>query len=750
MSQDPDFASGSRVPGRRAVRAMLIASCLALAPADALLAQAASETETPAGTVQIAAATSCIPKGDTRPNQAWGLLNIVKHPGGGEMPTPQSLERLMPNQTSQVALDPVRNMRLAFISGVTLEAAAGTDDWTVVQTATCPPARWAGALVFDPLHEEFLLWGGTMSIEGPTNDLWVFSPRDRDWRKFEYGSDKLRRLNARVEEARDRLETLRWELWKTLEWAAAGREGAVEVSALAPRLEEIGVTIDEAASLAATLAPDLAGYEKLQAAGVGKWLASAGPKLPQVDGALAAGTLGDLESGYRALMALRADVWRAADSVQLAPPSRYFIALNYDEKRRGFTLDSTVETSFAERWIFLPSERRWERLQPAPGEAAPPAAPDGEFVLRDAASLAELQAWQAETSAWAASIPANTWVRAPAHGTGRPNWGRSWSSIIYDPDRRQIYYRGGGHGSYHGNVTDHYDIPTGRWFRSDVAEVPSTRIMGTYFGWGRGYSYAPWAGHTYKWNLFHNPLTGHLQRRGFLTPNQPADGSLHDYDPDQGKWSKDPVAGDIVGVVVPGVEEAMVSVRGWSRYNGLPSAIVTYQTASGIKKWANTGPIAFHGANRDDDYGFVYDPSRKRVMYYGGEDDKLALHALDLQAASPRWETLAVSTADGSPLPLAYREWIYVAKHDMFLTMAWQQSGSKGGPKLWSFDPKTNQFRRIEFALGEGVAVGGKWNHLRSASVSAGLAYDPVSDVAFYIHSANKSPTMFAFRYVPE
>src|SRR3546814_20777434 len=57
---------------------------------------------------------------------------------------------------------------------------------------------------------------------------------------------------------------------------------------------------------------------------------------------------------------------------------------------------------------------------------------------------------------------------------------------------RQRYYRDGGHGNYHGNITDHYDIRTGRWFRSDVEQVPDGRIMGTYFGWGRGYNYAPW------------------------------------------------------------------------------------------------------------------------------------------------------------------------------------------------------------------------------------------------------------------
>src|SRR3546814_287156 len=128
---------------------------------------------------------------------------------------------------------------------------------------------------------------------------------------------------------------------------------------------------------------------------------------------------------------------------------------------------------------------------------------------------------------------------------------------------RQRYYRDGGHGNYHGNITDHYDIRTGRWFRSDVEQVPDGRIMGTYFGWGRGYNYAPWAIHTYKWNLFYNPLTKHQQRRVFHTPNYPVGGNVNDYDPDQGKWAERPPTVSLVGHVIPGTTEGVLSAKGW-------------------------------------------------------------------------------------------------------------------------------------------------------------------------------------------
>ena len=85
----------------------------------------------------------------------------------------------------------------------------------------------------------------------------------------------------------------------------------------------------------------------------------------------------------------------------------------------------------------------------------------------------------------------------------------------------------------------------------------------------------------------------------------------------------------------------------------------------------------------------------------------------------------------------------------MFLTMEWQGGGSTGAPKVWSFDPGTNRFRQVHLALGKGVTLGKGAGDLRPVSQSAGLAYDPVSDVAFYIKAANSAPRMFAFRYVP-
>lgn len=691
--------------------------------------------------------SSCIPRGSKDPTYDWSRLQIMPRDDGTERPTRKSFESQKKNQTSQIVLDPVRNVQVAFISGVTLEAAPGSRKWTVVQTQTCPPARWAGAMAYDPINHEIVMWGGTMSMAGPTNDTWIYDTSDRDWRKLESGAAEIRDLRSKVEDLRDDLEALRWDLWKTLEWKVTGKRGAQSEPALAARRDELEAELAAVEVLAGEAQSAVVGYDQTQAEGARQWLGSARAKLAKLGSGLKARTLDGLEADYRALVSLRPDMLRAVDAVRLAPPSRFFVALDHDPSRDVFVLKSTVGRDYPDRWIYLLRERRWQRESPPPGDGALPAVPEGEFVLRDAATVAELQQWQAETSAWAASLPANTWVVAPAHGTGRPNWGRSWSSIVYDPDREQLYYRDGGHGSYHGNVTDHYDIRTGRWFRSDVVQVPDKGIMGGYFGWGRGYNYAPWALHTYKWNLFYNPLTGHLQRLGFYTPDR-VQGNVNDYDPDQGKWSEHPATVNLVGTVVPGVTDAIVSVHGWERYSGIPSATVGRQTASGFETWSNTGPIAFHGANYDDDYAFVFDPRRNRILYYGGEGGSLGLFALDLEASRPRWRQLDVSAEGAVAIPRAYREWIYIPKHDVFLTMAWRR-GAKGAPEVWSFDPEENLFRRTTLALGPGVVAGDGANRLGPATVSSGLTYDPVSDVAFYIRAASAPPSLFAFRYVP-
>ncbi|MFW6107069.1 MAG: hypothetical protein ACOC8A_00110 [bacterium] len=403
-----------------------------------------------------------------------------------------------------------------------------------------------------------------------------------------------------------------------------------------------------------------------------------------------------------------------------------------------------------------------KRLHAPPAPEVERLSIDGEYVLRDAATVAELKAWQDQMSEWADAVPPNTWVEAPAHGTGRPNWGRTWSSVVTDPGRRQLVYRDGGHGSYHGSVTDHYDIPTGRWFRSARREEPPWP-HGSYFAWGRSFSLAPFCIHTYKYALFYNPLTRTLQRTNVKAPrryDEPGRGvPLHDYDPDLGSWSEDfatiPSGGSpFTAPLVPGVPDGLLCVEAFTRYGVKDTASVWYRTAQGLRAWEDTGPLPrYHDCH---EVCFFFDPKRRRVLYYGGGNPKPKkgkeagrgrLFALAVDDADPKWAEIELSVRGADTLPVPSREVVYLPRHDVFLMVegVGGTGGLDGPPAIWCLNPRENVLRTVPLGLSEAAE-----SRLVHQGVSSGLAHDPGTGLCFYIAvTGMKPPPLWAFRYAP-
>ncbi|MEX0717719.1 MAG: hypothetical protein WD066_14085 [Planctomycetaceae bacterium] len=389
------------------------------------------------------------------------------------------------------------------------------------------------------------------------------------------------------------------------------------------------------------------------------------------------------------------------------------------------------------------------RLDPSAAEPIEPndelaevrwVASDGEYSLRDAATVAELRQWREGMSDWVAKAPANTWLTVPTHGAGRPNSGRTWSSIVFDPDRRQLYYRDGGHGSYHGADTDHYDIPTGRWFRSDRRDLPPWP-MGTYFGWGRSFSMAPWAVHTYKYSLFYNPLTKRLNRTIGQSGRFAGVSGVLDYDPDTGRWARElaaSMAANVPGVIaanISGGRDGLIHLDNFTRY-GTKDGALKLATAEGVKSLTHLGALP----RAWEDHGFChfFDPQRNRVMYYGGaKDEPQRLFALDLGAAQPKWVELEISVVGDGNLPLSSREVVYVPKHDVFLLIAGTAPRTTN-VAVWAIDPLKNTFARVDLPGAP-----------QDSYVAQGLQYDPVTDLCFYISASNSTPPLRAFRYAP-
>ena len=59
-----------------------------------------------------------------------------------------------------------------------------TNTWERLDTHEKPPGREISALVYDPVHEKIILFGGLREIgEPPLDDLWVLDVADGTWRE---------------------------------------------------------------------------------------------------------------------------------------------------------------------------------------------------------------------------------------------------------------------------------------------------------------------------------------------------------------------------------------------------------------------------------------------------------------------------------------------------------------------------------------------------------------------------------------
>ncbi len=718
-----------------------------------------------------------------------------------------------------------------------------------------PPVVTAASLCYDPVNREVVLATGGFSPVGGTGGTWLYEGAEKTWRKLDgpKGVDAVRRP---LEKLRDRLGTLRWLVWKNLEFRATGREKLLDERAKAAALSREAGTLEEALKKLGELAGKNSAeakrpYHQGRLAAAAKFLTEATGKLSGIAAQLKAASPEELEALYRGkLLPAFEALGKAVSELAVTPEPRMSARLVYDSKNKVIVCfgGDGQDRTWGDTWVYHCDGRWWERRRPklhpsprssramafdpkngvvvlvdskrwgrgsretwvydaggnewkllaipaeetafwmeydaktgclvafnhdmnkarvlklhlaaaelVPAKAAPEAALvpiDGQYVLRDAAKVAELGKWKTEMDAWAKAVPANTWVPAPARGTGRPNWGRTWSSIVYDPGRRQIYYRDGGHGSYHGADTDHYDIPTGRWFRSDRRFGPPWP-MGSYFAWGRSFSCAPWAVHTYKYCLFVNPLRKRLQRvlgqSGKMEGAKPD--SVLEYDPDTGRWAREfrslgSGAGGAFGggVTVPGLPDAMLSISNFSRY-GVKNGTAALITADGTRTMKDIGTLP--RAYDDHNFCWFYDSKRKRAMYYGGGMKKgkgkpPELYALDLAAANPKWQRLELKPGRegeaGNGLPHYTREVVHVPRHDRFLMIEGLVGfGYKGPPVIWELNVADGTFRKVKLA-----AAGGKFP--RHGGTAIGLQYDPVTDLCFY-KAAGKP--MYAFRWVP-
>jgi hypothetical protein len=169
-------------------------------------------------------------------------------------------------------------------------------------------------------------------------------------------------------------------------------------------------------------------------------------------------------------------------------------------------------------------------------------------------------------------------------------------------------------------------------------------------------------------------------------------------------------------------------------------------TADGWRVRTDAGPFAPVGYPEWEFQTSQYDPKRNRILHLGPGPKANQLWSLDLGTVGAKWTRLEPrNEPERSSLPESGREMVYVPKYDVFI----MPDGAKGKAmtEMCAFDPVENVWRRFEVKAGGGAA--GLAKHLSSDRAN-GLAYDPQSDLCFFVTRGPSAPPMYAFRYVPE
>ena len=136
-----------------------------------------------------------------------------------------------------------------------------------------------------------------------------------------------------------------------------------------------------------------------------------------------------------------------------------------------------------------------------------------------------------KTAAFLADLPANRWTALECPKWPHNRMGGGWSTVAFDSDNDQILHLGGGHSSYFGNDVAHYAIATGRW---NISYRPQFALNYNYDLSGPGpwaFNDAPWGGHNYRAYAYDASLRRLVYLRG-------PDHTLY-YDPETRRWSYD-------------------------------------------------------------------------------------------------------------------------------------------------------------------------------------------------------------------
>ncbi len=224
-----------------------------------------------------------------------------------------------------------------------------------------PHWHW-GALCYDPVNKEVLLFGGASVItERGDPGTWAYSIAENEWKKVARGSAKMNALREAAEALRKRAHAVvaacRNRYYRTeLPANAAQKLSAVLGGVLAAK------DIEDLAAKARAAGAE--GYEKMQI----------GRAAPELAAALAdyRKLLGSVDTGVdpariRAATEIVGKLRRAGIALSSQPTPRCFSPMVFDPKTRKILLfgGNQLDRNLADTWAYDTATRTWEEHRPA-------------------------------------------------------------------------------------------------------------------------------------------------------------------------------------------------------------------------------------------------------------------------------------------------------------------------------------------------------------------------------------------------
>ncbi|MEW6592916.1 MAG: kelch repeat-containing protein [Candidatus Hadarchaeota archaeon] len=348
-----------------------------------------------------------------------------------------------------------------------------TRTWENVTPATRPEQRYAHSMVYDPFTENIVMFGGFTDGTGNQNDTWMFNPSARTWNDVTVNRP-LARSGAGMTYASniDKIvmfggngATYYKDTWTYRSALYFPAVTANDDWLISPEIDNTANRIENVTATWNAIVPFTAG--------VTVSVSNNGASFPNVDNATEK-VLGTKDSKlqYRISMTIPLKTWENMALGDSTPPPLRYYSMAYDPKTENIVLYGGLNAAATRDnniWMFKSSARTWENLKPTSFSGYFPRARYGAAMAYDpkTENIVLFGGYSTiyENETWMFNPSTRVWenIAVTVNGATIENLrGRSGATMVYDPKTENIILFGGYSGAYE-NETWMFNPSTRVW-----------------------------------------------------------------------------------------------------------------------------------------------------------------------------------------------------------------------------------------------------------------------------------------------